>query len=133
MPKKTKQFNFLKIKPVGPAMVLTLSLFFSVFLTFAYPPSIAYARTYQIFFPVVSNSNPIGITLAWDPNSEPDLAGYKLYIGTSSGNYTQTRNLGLTTQYTISDLIGGPPYFFSLTAYNQKGFESGFSGEVQYP
>ena len=114
-------------------MVLTLSLFFSVFLTFAYPPSIAYARTYQIFFPVVSNSNPIGITLAWDPNSEPDLAGYKLYIGTSSGNYTQTRNLGLTTQYTISDLIGGPPYFFALKAYNQNGILSGFSGEVQYP
>jgi len=114
-------------------MVLTLSLFFSVFLTFAYPPSIAYARTYQIFFPVVSNSNPIGITLAWDPNSEPDLAGYKLYIGNSSGNYIQTRDLGLTTQYTIRDWIGGPPYFFALTAYNQKGFESGFSGEVQYP
>jgi hypothetical protein len=132
MPKKTKQFNCMKIKPVGPAMVLTLSLFFSVFLTFAYPPSIAYTQnTHQIFFPLVFKT--IDVTLAWDPNSEPDLAGYKLYIGTSSGNYTQTRNLGLTNQYTISDLIGGPPYFFSLTAYNQIGFESGFSGEVSYP
>jgi len=128
LPKKTKQFNFLKIKPVGPAMVLTLSLFFSVFLTFAYPPSTA--NTYQIFFPVVFKT--IEITLAWDPNSEPDLAGYKLYIGKSPGNYIQTRDLGLTTQYTIG-MNDTPPFFFALTAYNQKGFESGFSGEVQYP
>jgi len=73
------------------------------------------------------------ITLAWDHNSEPDLAGYKLYIGNSSQNYTQFIDLGLTTQYTISGLIDGTVYFFTLTAYNQRGFESSFSNEVRYP
>ena len=111
-------------------MVLTLTLFFSLFLIFAYPPSKAYTQQHQIFFPLVFKS--IAITLAWDPNSEPDLAGYKLYIGKSSGNYTQTIDLGLVDQYTIG-MNDTPPFFFALTAYNQKGFESGFSGEVQYP
>jgi len=129
MPKKIKPLKCLRLKPVGLGIVIPLSLFFSIFLIFAYPPSIAH--THQIFFPLIFKTTDV--TLAWDPNSEPDLAGYKLYIGNSSGNYIQTRDLGLTTQYTIRDWIGGPPYFFALTAYNQKGFESGFSGEVQYP
>jgi len=30
-------------------------------------------------------------------------------------------------------LIDGVVYFFTLTAYNQKGFESSFSNEVRYP
>jgi hypothetical protein len=73
------------------------------------------------------------ITLAWDHNSEPDLAGYKLYLGNSPRDYTQVTDLGLTTQYTISNLMEGTVYFFTLTAYNQKGFESSFSNEVRYP
>ena len=27
------------------------------------------------------------VTLAWDPNPAPGIAGYRLYFGTSSGNY----------------------------------------------
>jgi fibronectin type 3 domain-containing protein len=73
------------------------------------------------------------ITLAWDHNSESDLGGYKLYLGNSPRNYSQIIDLGLTTQYTISNMIEGNVYFFALTAYNQKGFESSFSNEVRYP
>jgi hypothetical protein len=28
------------------------------------------------------------VTLAWDANTEPDLAGYKVHYGTASGSYT---------------------------------------------
>jgi len=121
------------MKPFGLAIVLILSFSFSIFLTFACPSSIAYAQTHQIFFPFASNSEPIEIALAWDSNTELDLAGYKLHIGISSQNYTQVLDLGLTTQYTIRNLIYGTTYYFTLTAYNQKGLESGFSNEVRYP
>ena len=47
--------------------------------------------------------------------------------------HTQVMDLGLTTQYTIRILIDGTPFFFTMTAYNQKGLESGFSNEVRYP
>jgi fibronectin type 3 domain-containing protein len=95
-----------------------LLLFFSVLLILTFPTGKALAAD---------------ITLAWDHNLEPDLAGYKLYLGNSPRNYPQVIDLGLTTQFTITDLIDGVVYFFTLTAYNQKGFESSFSNEVRYP
>jgi hypothetical protein len=73
------------------------------------------------------------ITLAWDLNGEPDLAGYKLYLGNQSRNYTQVIDLGRTTQYTLRNLLDGTIYYFTLTAYNLKGLESSFSNEVRYP
>jgi len=105
-------------KPRNPTIVLISSLFFSVLL---------------FLICLSGKALSADITLAWDHNSEPDLAGYKLYIGNSPQNYTQFMDLGLTTQYTISGLIDGTVYFFTLTAYNQKGFESSFSNEVRYP
>ena len=111
-------------------MVLISFFFFSIPLAFAYPSSTAYAQPHKIFLPFVVNSKPTDITLAWDFNSEPDVAGYKLYLGNSSRNYTQVVDLGMTDQYTIRNLIEGTVYFFALTAYNQNGLESGFSNEV---
>ncbi|HSO72804.1 MAG TPA: fibronectin type III domain-containing protein [Thermodesulfobacteriota bacterium] len=105
----------MRTKPFILTLVLFASLFLSGILT---SPSKAMATD---------------ITLAWDLNSESDLAGYKLYISNSSQNYTQFIDLGLTTQYTISGLIDENVYFFTLTAYNQRGFESSFSNEVRYP
>ncbi len=133
MPETKKNFSWLRIRPFGPAIVFTLSFSFSILLTFACPSPIAYSQTHKTFLPFVANSEPIDITLAWDFNSEPDVAGYKLYLGNSSRNYTQVVNLGMTDQYTIRDLIEGTVYFFALTAYNQNGLESAFSNEVRYP
>lgn len=132
MPQETKKLNCLKIRPSGSAGILLSVLFFSLFFTIVFPASVAYSQTtYQVFFPFVSK--PVEITLAWDPNTEPDLAGYRLYIGLSSRNYTQVFDLGMTTQYTIRNLAYGTVYYFSLTAYNQNGLESSFSNEVRYP
>jgi hypothetical protein len=114
----TKYFNCLGAKPFNLPIVLILSLLFSVLFILSCPLGKALAAD---------------ITLAWDHNSEPDLAGYKLYLGNSPRNYPQVIDLGLTTQFTITDLIDGVVYFFTLTAYNQKGFESSFSNEVRYP
>jgi hypothetical protein len=126
MPEKQKYFNWLKIRPFGLAIVLL----FSIFFTFAYPPSVAY--TGPLYFPVIFNSPYTTITLAWDQNSEPDVAGYKIHIGKSSHKYTQVIVLGLTTRYAYSFFRDGTPFFFALTAYNQKGLESSFSNEVLY-
>ena len=41
-----------------------------------------------------STSHSAAITLVWDPNIEPDLAGYKLYYGNASGNYINTVDVG---------------------------------------
>ena len=69
------------------------------------------------------------VSLSWSPNSESDLAGYKLYYGTSSRNYSNSVNLGKTTSHTVAGLSAGT-YYFALTAYDTAGNESSYSNEV---
>src|SRR5687767_871590 len=72
------------------------------------------------------------VTFAWDPNPEPDVAGYRIYYGVTSGNYTNIVDTGNTTSATIGNLTGGTTYYFVLTAYNAVGLESPHSGEISY-
>lgn len=69
------------------------------------------------------------VTLVWDPNTEVDLAGYKVYYGTASGVYASPVTISVQTTYTIKNLSPGT-YFFAVTAYNTAGRESGYSNEV---
>src|SRR5207249_4246245 len=70
------------------------------------------------------------VTLTWDPNTYPDLAGYKLYYGTSSGSYQFSVDVGNQTSYSLAGLLEGQIYYFAVTAYNSSGVESAFSNEV---
>lgn len=69
------------------------------------------------------------VTLAWDANTESDLAGYKVYYGTASGVYGTPITIGTQTTYTVTGLPPGT-YYFAVTAYNTSGLESGYSNEV---
>jgi hypothetical protein len=70
------------------------------------------------------------VTLAWDPNTESDLAGYNLYYGTNPGIYGSPINAGKVTQYSVSGLLENTTYYFSLTAYDTSGNESAPSNEM---
>lgn len=68
--------------------------------------------------------------LSWDPNTESDLAGYKVYAGTSSRSYGPPIDVGNVTSFKVINLAKGQTYYFAVTAYNTSGAESGFSNEV---
>src|SRR5688572_15165517 len=70
------------------------------------------------------------VTLAWDANSETNLAGYKLYYGTASRVYTSVLNVGNVTSASVSNLVANTNYHFAVTAYNDLGVESDFSSEA---
>ena len=72
------------------------------------------------------------VDLQWDPNPEPELVGYKIYWGTSSGNYTSSIDVGNTTNYTIEGLDEGRTYYFAATAYDGSNNESGYSNQISY-
>jgi hypothetical protein len=72
------------------------------------------------------------VSLTWDPNSESDLAGYKIYSGTQSGTYQNNIDVGNVTTYILNGLTLGQTYYIVATAYNTQGLESGFSNELVY-
>lgn len=72
------------------------------------------------------------LTLEWDPNQEPDIAGYRLYRGTLPGVYETIMDLGNRTTVQLSDLDPGGAYFFAVTAYDLEGLESGHSSEYEF-
>ena len=72
------------------------------------------------------------VTLAWDSNEEMDVAGYRVYYGTTSGHYTTMISVGNKTSCTITNLEPGQTYYFNATAYEFSGNESGFSDEIPY-
>lgn len=74
------------------------------------------------------------ITFNWEPNSEPDLAGYRLYYRSlsSRGLYKFCAEIDKeVSSYTIT-VQANRSYSFILTAYDEEGFESGFSNEAIY-
>ena len=59
-----------------------------------------------------------------------DLAGYKVYYGTSSHTYSQNIDVGNVTTYTLNNLTEGYTYYFAVTAYDTLRNESDYSNEV---
>jgi len=72
------------------------------------------------------------VTLAWNPSTNPIVAGYNLYYGGASGVYTNKISAGTATSLTIPNLVIGATYYFAATTYSAAGAESALSGEVAY-
>ena len=76
------------------------------------------------------------VQLAWDAPLQADgtpvanLAGYKLYSGSQSGQYQTALPVGMATTYTVTNVSAGQTYYFAATAYDSAGVESAFSKEV---
>jgi len=70
------------------------------------------------------------VNLAWDPNTEPDVAGYRVYYGLGSRNYDHFMEVGNSTSCLVTGLEQGRTYYFAATAVNTANIESDFSNEV---
>ena len=94
---------------------IILVSFFSTLFTFSLPS--AFAAT---------------VSLAWDPSSGSNVAGYKLHYGTSSRNYPYKVDTGKSTSCSLSGLTAGKKYYFAATAYDPSKVESNYSSEISY-
>lgn len=72
----------------------------------------------------------VEVSLVWEANTEPDLAGYKIHYGMTPGYYDYTVDAGYKTTFTLVGLQQGRTYYISATAYDYFGNESGFSEEL---
>jgi hypothetical protein len=90
-------------------------------------------RASTIFLLIVlaaSNVFAGSVTATWNKNIEPDIAGYKLFFGKTTGVYTDSIDVGNITTTEINDLNDRSKYFFAVTAYDSVGNESSLSKEV---
>ena len=106
-----------------------------------------------LFFFALSQSFAQDRTLRWDANTEPDLAGYKVYYGIESRHpdnpnaysgtgalqgdspiditLAQDENLDPNiVEFTLTGLDDNKVYFFAVTAYDTEELESDYSNEV---
>ena len=75
----------------------------------------------------IASAEPI--TLAWSANTEPDIASYKVYWGTSPGSHPNSQNVGNVTSVTIGGLDPNLNYYFVVTAIDTSNNESAPSVE----
>jgi hypothetical protein len=107
--------------------------------------SICVVNCVAVLIYFVNSTYAFDVTLAWDANSETDLAGYKVYYGTTTGGpYSGSGSSegaspivvplsSLTNpsspEFSVHGLADGT-YYFVATAYNTAGLESGYSNEA---
>lgn len=72
------------------------------------------------------------VTVSWDPNPEPDVTEYRVYIGTASRDYGRVQSAGSSTTSIVENLNPGTTYFIAVTAVNDSGMQSDYSVEVVY-
>jgi fibronectin type 3 domain-containing protein len=85
-----------------------------------------------------SNANNVSsVDLNWDPPTTnmngttlANLAGYKVYMGTTTSDLTLLSDVGNTTTYTVTNLPAGTTVYFAVTAYDSTGNESDLSNLV---
>jgi hypothetical protein len=101
------------------------------------------------FTPFLTAADAADVTLAWDANSEDNLAGYKLYYRTNAGGapydgtglaegdspviiYIEDLSDAAVPIHSLTGLEEGTQYFFALTAFDSDGLESDYSDEVAH-
>jgi fibronectin type III domain protein len=86
--------------------------------------------------PLLADPEP-QIYLAWTPpttmtDGTPavEIAGYTLYYGLASRQYSVRKTLGPQTTYGLGGLVPERTYYVAVTAYDRTGRESGLSEEI---
>src|SRR5437868_5828279 len=84
-------------------------------------------------FAIVSNTaRAASATLAWQPSPSSGIFAYRIYYGTSTGQYQWSLTVPNTTTAQISGLAAGVTYYFAAKAIGAGGGESPASNEVAY-
>ena len=91
-----------------------------------------------LFLVNIENAHGARVTVRWNPNNEPDLAGYVLYSSQGAPgepyDYVATYPLGSINpakpSCRILKMQRHVPYYFVVTAYNTNNIESGYSNEI---
>jgi len=99
--------------------------------------------TWVCFLASLTTCFAYSVVLQWDVNTDPGVAGYKVYyqqdsparpfIGTGASQGDSPVDAHNQTTATLSGLDPAHSYYFAVTAYNASGLESAYSNIVFIP
>lgn len=95
------------------------------------------ALSYKDIFPPAAptglraSSSPNTIELSWDANSEPDLAGYRVYRSVNGGAFEKISEVSEIPTYSDKAVGPGKTYRYSVAAVDKSGNESAHSPVVE--
>jgi hypothetical protein len=69
-------------------------------------------------------AGPSSIELAWDRNTEPDLAGYRVYRSAAGGAWEKLAEVSQVPAYSDHQVQSGKTYQYAISAIDQAGNES---------
>lgn len=87
--------------------------------------SVSLALLFSLISPLLAS-----VQVGWEANPDPLVVGYRVYLGTSSGDYDESYDTGNVTEFELAELDDSRNYFFVVTAYNIFDLESQPSSEV---
>jgi hypothetical protein len=71
------------------------------------------------------------IELVWDRNTEPDLAGYRIYRAVASGAFEKLADVSQIPSYSDRNVEHGKTYRYAISAVDQAGNESARTPAVE--
>ncbi|GAB4128861.1 MAG: hypothetical protein Fur0015_02660 [Ignavibacteriales bacterium] len=72
---------------------------------------------------ILDAQNGTAARITWERKSENDFSHYKIYVGSSSGNYDKTF-VTTSNEFTINNLVPGNKYFIGASVIDLDGNES---------
>jgi hypothetical protein len=108
--------------PAAAGMTRAL-VFQSLFLAAAFPAALAINPPAAL----ISRTGDQSVILHWDPTSDPNLAGYRVYRSTNSTGSFSLQTATLLTSPGFADLVGlknGQTYYYQVTAVTTGSQES---------
>ena len=70
------------------------------------------------------------IELAWDRDTEPDLAGYRVYRAAPGGEFEKIGETAEAPSYSDKQVESGKQYRYAVSAFDKAGNESKRSVEI---
>lgn len=75
--------------------------------------------------------SPSSIELTWQQNTEPDLAGYRVYRAVGSGPLRRIAEVSQIPSYSDHGVEAGKTYRYAVSAFDQSGNESDRSAPIE--
>ena len=80
---------------------------------------------------LIATPSPASVELSWESNTEPDLAGYRVYRSTDGGAFAKIADVNEIPAYSDHAVERGKMYRYAVAAMDKSGNESGRSATVE--